>query len=167
MLVGEEDSRGRRIHIDRHVVRAEAKPGEMHLKAGRICISISFPLDRPMTPQQKQVDLNKARGEPSFQAQQHRREQDSALPCIKDYFFTPQDCILITAAVPFSISPSNLILLFLVCAFPPTARHIALIMPQTGNQTSLYNRLVIAFVALGGTVSLRPLSSFLLEPFVL
>ena len=61
-----EDSRGRRIHIDRHVVGAAAKPGEMHLKTGRICISISFPLDRPMTPQQKQVDLNKARGEPSF-----------------------------------------------------------------------------------------------------
>ena len=79
-----------------------------------------FPLDRPMTPQQKQVGLSKARGEPS---PQHRREQDKqsqcSLPCIKDYFFTPRDCILITAAVPFSISPSNLILLFLVCAFPP------------------------------------------------
>lgn len=26
-------------------------------------------------------------------------------------------------------------------------------MAQTGNQTSLYNKLVVAFVALGGTVS--------------
>jgi hypothetical protein len=29
-------------------------------------------------------------------------------------------------------------------------------MPQTGNQTSLYNKLVITFVAIGGTVSLAP-----------
>jgi len=29
-------------------------------------------------------------------------------------------------------------------------------MPQTGNQTSLYNKLVITFVAIGGTVRLSP-----------
>ena len=33
-------------------------------------------------------------------------------------------------------------------------------MPETGNQTSLYNRLVIAFVALGGTVSYSNLYSY-------
>lgn len=34
-------------------------------------------------------------------------------------------------------------------------------MPRTGNQSSLYNRLVIAFVALGGTVSIPFLYSII------
>lgn len=34
------------------------------------------------------------------------------------------------------------------------ARFDIVTMPQTGNQTSLYNKLVITFVAIGGTVSI-------------